>query len=51
MEIARFDEEVKLLQKEMMSFVNFYKSKVLPSLVEEQKRLENLLKGMFDVTM
>ena len=51
MEIARFDEEVKLLQKEMMSFVNFYKSKVLPSLVQEQKRLENLLKGMFDVTM
>ena len=49
MEIARFQEEVELLEKEMMSFVNFYKSKVLPSLLQEQQRLENLLKGMSQI--
>jgi len=46
MEVSRFSEELKLLEKEMMGFVKFYKNSVLPSLIQQQQNLHDLLKGM-----
>ncbi len=50
MEAARFKEEIKLLQKEMIGFMTFYKNNVLPSLANKQEQLQELLKGTFIVT-
>ena len=46
MEALRFEEELKLLQSEMMGFVKFYKNSVLPSLIQQKQKLQELLKGM-----
>jgi len=46
MEASRFQEEIRLLQKEMIGFMAFYKNTVLPSLVKQQEQLQILLKGI-----
>ena len=46
METSRFEEEVKLLQKEMMGFVKYYKDTMLHPLMLQQQKLHDLLKGI-----
>jgi len=46
MEVSRFSEELKLLEKEMMGFVKYYKNSVLPSLIQQQQNLQDLLTSM-----
>ncbi|XP_032232016.2 uncharacterized protein LOC116605656 isoform X1 [Nematostella vectensis] len=43
MEAERFGEELVLLKREMVSFLKFYKDVKLPSLREEQTRLQDLM--------
>lgn len=45
MEASRFEEEVELLEREIVSFLKFYSNNVLPSLEKEKQKLEALLKG------
>ena len=46
MEASRFQEEIKLLKKEMIGFMTFYKNNVLPSLANQQEQLQEFLKGI-----
>ena len=43
MDVERLEEEVVLVKKEMISFINFYKDQVLSSLVKQCNELQHLL--------
>ena len=46
MEMERFNEELVLLQREMMSFLKFYKDGFLASINEQQCALRSALDGI-----